>query len=60
MRNGLKALLAGTIAIGLGAQPGWAHPSAGFHVHADAIAGVVVVSLVVGLLALTRQPRKDH
>jgi acyl-CoA reductase-like NAD-dependent aldehyde dehydrogenase len=41
------------VALAAGAQSLWAHPSTTPHVHADEIAGLVIVSLVVvGMLAL--------
>ena len=41
------------VALAAGAPSLWAHPSTSPHVHADEIAGLVIVSLlVVGMLAL--------
>lgn len=53
MRRPVTRLAAILIALGTSPASLWAHPSTGFHVHADEIAGLLVVSLVVvGILAL--------
>ena len=53
MRQSLARLGAVLVALGAGAPSLWAHASTHPHVHADEIAGLIIVSLlVVGLLGL--------
>jgi len=55
MMKRLMRLVGGVSALAFAGSPAWAHPSTGFHAHAEEVGGLLVASLVIlGLQVLRR------